>query len=119
MDAISYELPWPPSVNALWRMGRGKWYMTKEAKNYKDAVYYIVTLLKAPNFDSKQRLSLTILAYPPDKRKRDIDNLVKIVGDSLQAAKVFEDDSQIDRLLVERKEVRKEGRIEVLLEVIG
>lgn len=54
-------------------------------------------------FKPTERLSLIIEAYPPDKRKRDIDNIIKSLMDSLQHAGLFEDDNQIDFLQVERK----------------
>jgi crossover junction endodeoxyribonuclease RusA len=40
-------------------------------------------------------LKVEIEAWRPDKRKRDLDNLLKAVLDSLAHAGVFEDDSQI------------------------
>lgn len=65
------------------------------------------------------RLFVQIEAYPPDKRMRDIDNLAKCVLDALQTARVFENDYQIDRLLIERKEVMKPGKLFVsILEIV-
>ena len=48
------------------------------------------------------RISLYIEAYPPDRRKRDIDNILKVVCDSFEKAGFFLNDSQIDRIYVER-----------------
>ena len=59
------------------------------------------------------RLSVCLCVFPPDKRKRDLDNLLKISIDSLQKAGFFHDDSQIDSLEVHRFEVFPEGKIEV------
>ncbi len=50
-------------------------------------------------------------AYPPDKRCRDLDNILKIILDSLEGAQVFENDNQIDRILLERKETGKPGKV--------
>ena len=58
-----------------------------------------------------------MLVFPPDRRRRDIDNLPKAVLDSLEFAGVFENDSQVDRLLVLRQGVEAPaGRIELLIE---
>lgn len=53
-------------------------------------------------FDKDARLSVTIYAYPPDRRKRDLDNILKCLLDSLEKAQVFVDDSQIDELIIRR-----------------
>jgi len=45
---------------------------------------------------------MSIECYPPDRRKRDLDNLGKCIADSLQHARVYADDSQIDFLSFER-----------------
>jgi crossover junction endodeoxyribonuclease RusA len=57
------------------------------------------------------RLHVTLTAYPPDRRRRDIDNLAKSVLDAMQHAGVYLDDSQIDRLTIIRAEVEKGGII--------
>jgi len=46
----------------------------------------------------------------PDKRKRDIDNYLKILLDSL-TGKVWVDDCQIDCIVISREEVIKGGRV--------
>jgi len=48
------------------------------------------------------KLNVHIVAFPPDKRKRDLDNLFKAVLDSLTKAGVWIDDSQIDYLSIRR-----------------
>ncbi len=54
--------------------------------------------------------------YPPDRRRRDLDNVLKALLDSLAHAKVYEDDSQIDVLVVDRKEVCGKGYVVVNVE---
>ena len=48
-------------------------------------------------------LSVRVELYPADNRRRDIDNPLKALLDSLTFAGVWEDDSQIVHLLVEKK----------------
>ena len=55
-------------------------------------------------YDENVRLSVLINAYPPDRRKRDLDNILKSLLDALQHARVYPDDSQIDRLTIIRNE---------------
>lgn len=57
-------------------------------------------------FNENKRLSMLIDAYPPDKRRRDLDNIFKSCLDSLQHAGVYPDDSQIDDLRITRNASR-------------
>jgi len=49
------------------------------------------------------RLEVRIELFPPDNRRRDIDNYTKCVLDSLTKSGVWEDDSQIDKLTIIRR----------------
>lgn len=53
-------------------------------------------------FKECEKLKVHIEAYPPDKRKRDLDNLFKSLLDALEKSGVFKDDRQIDALSIER-----------------
>jgi hypothetical protein len=46
-------------------------------------------------------LSVTIFIFPPDRRKRDIDNIAKATLDALTIAGLWKDDSQIKELNLE------------------
>jgi len=48
----------------------------------------------------KNPIKVEIIAYRPDKRKRDLDNLLKGSLDSLTKAGVWEDDSLIQDLRI-------------------
>lgn len=58
-------------------------------------------------------LEVEILAYPPDKRKRDLDNIKKALFDALQNVGLFEDDCQICDDHTTRKHPVKNGLIEL------
>jgi crossover junction endodeoxyribonuclease RusA len=47
-------------------------------------------------------------AFPPDRRRRDLDNIQKALLDSLEHAGVYADDNQID-LLIARRQARFDG----------
>lgn len=99
---VDLELPWPPSINRLWTTTRsGSWYVTKKARDYKRTVYFIINQFKRPKFAITDVLHLTLIAHPPDKRKRDLDNLLKVLLDALQASGLFEDDFQIKTMYLE------------------
>ena len=57
-------------------------------------------------------IELHVQLYPPDRRRRDIDNVLKVLLDTLTIAKLYEDDSQVKRLAVEKLEpLIPEGKI--------
>jgi len=62
------------------------------------------------------RLEVRVVAFPPDKRVRDLDNLEKALWDALAHAGVFKNDVQIKRKTVEwGDDVVKFGKVFVEL----
>ena len=59
--------------------------------------------------------SVWIQVRPPDRRKRDLDNLLKPVLDSLTEYEAITDDSDITDLRITKYEPVKGGKIEVLI----
>ncbi len=104
------ELPWPPSVNHYWKHTRNGTYIAKAGREYRQSVELAV-LIAGGRRNMTGRLSLSMAATPPDKRKRDLDNICKGVLDSLAKSGVYEDDSQIDELIVRRLKPSKPGRL--------
>jgi crossover junction endodeoxyribonuclease RusA len=84
-------LPWPPTVNTYWRNFRGRMVISKEGREYRQAVSNLIQ----GNWRYTKSVKVFITAYRPDNRKRDLDNLLKATLDSLTYAGIWEDDSQI------------------------
>jgi crossover junction endodeoxyribonuclease RusA len=115
---ITLTLPFPPSVNGYWRNINGRTLISAKGRAYKNAVARLVQW----NYAAKQlqsRLEVLVILHPPDRRKRDIDNSMKALLDSMQAAGVYLDDSQIDRLVIERGDVEKGGAVIVTIKEIN
>jgi crossover junction endodeoxyribonuclease RusA len=68
---------------------------------------------RVPAITDDRRLAVEILAFPPDRRKRDLDNLYKALLDSVSKAGVIPDDEQIDDLRICRMASEKPGRVQV------
>lgn len=100
------ELPYPPSVNTYWRQVRGRFYIAGPGIAYRKEV--VRRLAEYGITKRSGRLAVEVLLYPPDKRRRDIDNALKSLLDALGHGGAYDDDSQIDRLSVARQE-RVEG----------
>ena len=62
---------------------------------------------------------MQVTLYPKDRRKQDIDNRIKALWDALADAGVFDNDEQIDVLMVQRGAIKKGGGCLVVIEKIG
>ncbi len=99
-ERIRITVPWPVSVNHYWITRGKRRFLSKEAQAFRSEVANLARPYL--HWFGTSRLSVHIDAFPPDKRKRDIDNLLKGLLDALQHACVFEDDNQVDRLSIWR-----------------
>jgi crossover junction endodeoxyribonuclease RusA len=52
-------------------------------------------------------------AFPPDRRRRDLDNILKASLDSLTHAHIYADDELIDVLIVRRCDQQKDGQLRI------
>jgi crossover junction endodeoxyribonuclease RusA len=111
---ITLKLPDPPSVHHDWGQVGSRKFLGKKGKEFREAVFLCV--LNARKGPLNGRLEVKVYLYPPDKRKRDVDNVLKSLLDALVHARVYENDSQIDKLYVERMEVVKGGSCEVTID---
>jgi crossover junction endodeoxyribonuclease RusA len=104
-------------MNTYWRNFRGRTILSSKGREFKAAVADYVIEFRVPKLgDSKLRISMVL--FPRDKRKIDIDNRIKCVLDALQDAGVFDDDFQVDELSIVRGKPIKGGAIRVLIEEI-
>lgn len=109
--------PWPPSTNHAYPSNKwGKRFLSAAGKAYKAAVQAVVLEAGRPRLEG--RLAVCIDLHPPDRRRRDIGNHEKVLIDALVEAGVFEDDEQIDELLLRRKEIVPDGEAVVWLKQI-
>ena len=91
--------------------------ISKAGKEFKAQVSDYVVEYRVPKLGSA-RLEMQVILYPRDKRKQDIDNRIKALWDALGDAGVFDDDEQIDILMVSRGAIKKGGGCMVIIEEI-
>lgn len=115
---IILELPWPPSLNHLYGVQKnGRRFIKQAGVEFKSRVCELVAEQKIKTLTG--RVSVFIEAHMPDRRRRDLMNLEKIVSDSLTAAGVWNDDEQIDDFRIVRSGIIKSGKLIVLIQEIA
>lgn len=99
---ITLSLPYPPTVNHYWRhivIGRSvRAVISAQGRQYKAVCSAMARRQWAGRETLACPLAVEITFYPPDRRKRDLDNLPKSLFDSLTDAGVWKDDSLIQDL---------------------
>lgn len=84
------ELPYPPSVNAYYKNVRGRVVIASAGKRYRERVRAMIRSCgQLPG-----RVTAIAEFYPPDRRRRDQDNLFKAFFDSIKYG-LIEDDSEV------------------------
>ena len=113
------RLPFPPSINAYHRhivlRGTPRTLVSAAGRKYQNDVMFAVLACEPKRAAMLGRLSVTITLRMPDKRRRDVDNYCKALLDSLTKAKLWEDDSQIDELYIQRHGIVKGGEAVVFV----
>ncbi len=102
VDMVRLVLPYPPSINSAGANNTRSGRKSGAYNAFLIAVRKAVTEAGKPRLEPESRLAVSIDAVPPDKRRRDIDNLLKVTIDALQQAGVYEDDALIDDLRIRR-----------------
>lgn len=84
------ELPFPPSVNSIWRSNRGRVHKSEKYEKWLQSAGWTLKSQKVkPVFGP---FIMEIVACRPDKRRRDLDNLTKVLSDLLTTHGIIKDD---------------------------
>ena len=108
---LQFDLPYPPSVNHYWRRVGARTLISRQGRAFRETVCSLLALRRLHPLDGWLKVHLQI--YPPDRRRRDVDNIQKPVLDALQHAGVYHDDFQIVSLITDRMQPVQDGRLEV------
>lgn len=87
-------LPYPPSANHMWVRARRGIRLSDDYAAWLALAWAHVKSQRPPKIDGAYKLS--IYATRPDKRVRDIDNIIKPISDLLKKANVIRDDSDCE-----------------------
>ena len=111
----------PNSLNNHWVKSKHGVYLSVKGREFRSHVIKVVTDAGHYNLKLTGRLKYSAVYYPPDSRKRDLDNFCsKAVFDALTHAGLYEDDCQIDDVHYTRgeKQADKVAKIKIKIEEI-
>ena len=108
---MELSLPLPPSANHYYRRVGRATLISRAGREYRAGVKAALLAMGAPSVTGP--LTVLVTVYPPDRRRRDLDNLLKCLLDSLQHGGLYRDDSMIDRIDIRRGPCTRGGGVHV------
>ena len=112
MTRHEITLEFPPSLNRYYRVLGSRVLISREGRKYRMMTVSRLGGIRPIDGD----LALVVHLYPPDRRRRDADNCLKCLQDSLVHAGALHDDSQIKTLHVEMLDPIPGGKAYIVLE---
>ncbi len=106
---ITLTLPYPPSINGYYATVQGRRVISARGRAYRQTVMRSIPRIAR----LEGSLTLDVDLYPASRRRYDADNIAKALLDALTHAGYWEDDSQIARLCIEKRDVVKDGAVVV------
>lgn len=88
MLVLQFDVPWPPTLNHCYVTTRhGRRVLTREAAQYRERVAAQVLALRQAEgygaYKSNNPLIIEAVYYRPDRRRRDTDNIRKVLADAI------------------------------------
>lgn len=122
MSGVRLLLPWPPSLNQYYRSPNkgalaGRHLISAQGRIYRADIQAACLVARVKPMAG--RLQVLITACPPDRRRRDLDNMLKALLDALTHGGAWDDDSQIDDLRIIRGPVKAGGGIDIQFEEVA
>lgn len=106
---ITLILPYPPTVNHMYRRARGHLTLTPEALAFRHAVRMIAMVQAVTPITGPVAVFLNV--YRP-RRRGDLDNILKATLDALQGV-AYRDDDQVEQISAVRYDDKQAPRVEV------
>jgi len=111
-------------MNHYWRTPNrgplaGRTMISSEGRDYRKRVGLELLAQGASTLRLSGSVRVAILANPPDRRQRDLDNLLKPLLDALAHGGMIENDRFVDDLRIVRGPVAAGGFVTVAVDLIG
>lgn len=107
-------LPFPPSINGYWRSivqgGRPRQIISAKGRSFREQALTMLIDQGKYGKGLDGRLAVKLTLCPPTRRKYDVDNFSKATLDVLTLVGFWEDDEQVDKLVVVKSDICKGGK---------
>ena len=120
---MKLTLPFPPSVNTYWRAPnkgplKGRHLISAAGRAFQSAACAaIIEQLRRLPKPSTEPAAVEIPLFPPDARRRDIDNYNKALFDALTHAGAWEHDTQVKKMVEECRVTENGGRVGITINI--
>ncbi len=91
MTSQTFQLPWPPTANSMWRNIGGRVILSQPYRKWRKFAAQELMVARAKSI--KGPVSILVELYSPREGEWDLDNRIKPIGDLLVANHVIEGDS--------------------------
>ena len=108
MNKAFLTIPFPPTLNHNIGRRGGRYFQSGEYKSFISQVGWLWLKAVPMNWSKESRYSVVVELIYNTRRRYDVDNRVKPILDALTHAGTWNDDAQVDEILVVRGEVDKE-----------
>lgn len=96
-EYLAFELPFPPSTNAIWRTAGGRVHRSASYQEWQIAAgYQLSQQIRSQKVPGPIGIELRFVK--PSKRRMDLDNRIKPVLDLLVAHQVIDDDCLVQNI---------------------
>lgn len=109
------SLPFPPSVNNYWRRVGNRILISKAGREFTKNVSFAVFAQDPSLKPLTGPLAIDLTLNAPDRVRRDLDNTLKALLDSMAKAGVYNDDSQIKEIHMRWGQSGKPGSVFVCI----
>ena len=116
---LTFTIPGlPPSKSNSYRSGGGKFWKNAKVAQYERDFAFYTTSVKKHTFNPTDRLSVSIIWYPPHL-KSDTDGICKVILDMCQKTGIIWNDNKVDDPHPIRADVDKVNpRVEIYIKTL-
>ena len=116
---LEFFTSYAPTINNYYAKTTRGVYISAKGRAYRDTLLKDVLEQVGTIKAISCKVRVEIIVWPPDKRRRDLDNVLKSLFDAITHAGIWEDDCLIDQMFVYRGQVVEGGRIYIKVTEAG
>lgn len=93
---------YPPTINNYYKKTQRGVHISDKGRRFRDELIKDAHEQLQGMEKITGKLRIDVIAWVPDNRKRDLDNIMKPILDAMTHADLWGDDSQVDQMVVYR-----------------